>query len=59
MKRKYDKPTINVVSIQHQGIICTSANKTINNAGFNETISGGSGDARASSFDDWDDDWDE
>ena len=55
------KPQMEVVEIKmgQQLLAGSRVTKTSNNAGFNETISGGSGDARASSFDGWDDDWDE
>lgn len=60
-KKDYMKPSMRVVRLQHQGIICTSdVKRTSNNAGLSEEILGGIGTARARSFNCWDDedeDW--
>ena len=57
MKKKFLKPTIQVVTLQMQGLICTSPVVTNvgSNAGFNSEIKSGSGPARGRSFDDWND----
>ena len=55
MKKKFLKPTIQVVTLQMQGLICTSP---LNRVGGNADMGyggGGSGPARGRSFDDWDD----
>ena len=59
MKKNYQKPSMKVIKIQHQGIICQSVNGVGGNGGF-DLGGGGSGPARARSFGgiDWDD-WDE
>ena len=60
MKKKYMKPTMMVVTLQQQSIICTSDVTSVSsNAGLNYG-GGGSGPARARSHGgiDWDD-WDE
>ena len=59
-KQGYLKPTIKVVTLQQQSIICSSPVRSVNgNAGLNYD-GGGSGPARARSYGgiDWDD-WDE
>ena len=58
-KITYQKPTTRVVKLQQQGIICGSPmNKVDSNVGFSYR-GGGTGDARARSYegDDWDDEW--
>jgi len=59
-KKAYQKPTMRVVRIQHQQIICTSNVNTVisgdTGIGYG---GGGSGPAHARGFGDWDDDWDE
>lgn len=58
-KRKYQKPVMQVVEIQEASIICASEVNSVNsNANF--TYKGaGSGPARRSTHDTWDDDdWD-
>ena len=59
MKQAYIKPEMRVVELQHQGIICTSANRAVNNVGIKEEIRGGSGTARSRHSNSWDDDDDE
>ena len=62
MKKEYMKPTMNVVKIRQAQMICTSqVERAANNAGLNENIGSGNGDARSRSFDGFDDfdDWDE
>ena len=60
MKKNYQKPSMKVIKIQHQGIICTSG--TVTNVESGDTGigfgGGGSGPSRARSFGGWDD-WDE
>ena len=59
-KQEYQKPTIEVVKLQQQGIICTSDVRSVNgNAGM-DYDGGGNGPARARQHNpiDWDD-WDE
>lgn len=58
-KKAYQKPTMRIVRIQHQQIICTSLysiNSGDTGLGFG---GGGSGPAHARGFGGWDDDWDE
>ena len=38
MKKDYCKPTMNVVKIQHSGIVCTSLTTTSTNLGEGETL---------------------
>lgn len=63
MKTVYQKPTMNVVQIQHQShILAGSAGsvKSLNSGDTGITYGGGgSGPAHSRSNDDWDDDWDE
>ncbi len=57
MKKSYLKPTMTVVTLQQQGIICTSDVRSVNgNAGI-DYGGGGSGPARARQHSDidWDD----
>ena len=59
MKKTYSTPTIEVVKLQQQGIICTSDVRSVKgNAGL-DYGGGGSGPARARSHGgiDWDDEW--
>ena len=59
MKKIYSKPSMTVVKIQHQGIICTSGE--VENVGGNAGFGfggGGNGPNRARSYGGWDD-WDE
>ena len=60
MKRDYLKPATRVVLLNTRVQLLTSTTTTVttnrNNAGLNEVISGGSGTARARSFDAWGDD---
>ena len=60
MKKNYQKPATREVSIQHSGIICASGpvDRIAGNADLNYE-GGGSGTARARSFDAWDDDEEE
>ena len=58
-KITYQKPTTRVVKLQQQGIICGSPMNSVDgNVGFSYR-GGGTGDARARSYegDDWDDEW--
>ena len=57
MKKQYHKPDMRVVRIEHQHIICTSADSNADII-FGD---GGSDPARARNFGGWDDedDWDE
>ena len=63
MKKEYMKPEQRVVMLHHRTQLLSGSpvNKTLNNVGLNENITGGSGTARSRSLDDdWeDDDWDE
>ena len=56
MKKIYKKPAMKAVAIRQRcAILQASAVSTVGgNAGFNTTVSGGSGSARSRSFDDWD-----
>ena len=61
MKKEYMKPTVKVVQLQHRTHLLSGSVKGLsNNAGLNENIGSGNGDARARSNGgfDWDD-WDE
>jgi len=47
MKKTYSKPTLQVITLQQQRIICTSDVRSVNgNAGI-DYVGGGSGSARA------------
>ena len=60
MKKKYMKPTMNVVKIQHQSHILVDSVHNLNSGDTGLKLGGaGNGDARARSFDGGDDDWDE
>jgi hypothetical protein len=60
MKRDYLKPATRVVLLNTRVQLLSYSPATVttnsNNAGLNEVISGGSGTARARSFDAWGDD---
>ena len=60
MKRDYLKPATRVVLLNTRVQLLSNSPATVttnsNNAGLNEVISGGSGTARARSFDVWGDD---
>ena len=59
MKKMYMKPTMMVVTLQQQGIICTSPVTSVNGNADMDYDGGGSGPARArqhSGFD-WDNEW--
>ena len=62
MKKTYLQPTTMVVTLQQQGIICTSndVSRVSNNADI-DYGGGGSGPARARQHSgiDWDDEWDD
>ena len=60
MKKTYSTPTIEVVKLQQQGIICASDVKSFSSNADLDYGGGGSGPARARSYRgiDWDD-WDE
>jgi len=59
MKKNYQKPEMNSVLLNMQQNLLLGGSNGVQgvggNAGFNRTISGGSGTARSRSFDDWDD----
>jgi hypothetical protein len=59
MKRDYLKPATRVVLLNTRVQLLSNSPATVttnsNNAGLNEVISGGSGTARARSFDAWGD----
>ena len=61
MKKEYMKPEQRVVELQHSTqLLNNSVRGLSNNAGLNENIGSGNGDARSRSFDgfdDWDDEW--
>jgi len=58
-KKAYQKPTMRIVRIQHQQIICISNVSSVESGdtgiGFG---GGGSGPAQARGFGEWDDEWD-
>ena len=60
MKRDYLKPATRIVLLNTRVQLLSNSPATVttnsNNAGLNEVISGGSGTARARSFDAWGDD---
>ena len=61
MKKTYSTPTIEVVKLQQQGIICASYVTSVSNNADINYDGGGSVPARArqhSGFD-WDDEWDD
>ena len=57
MKKNYLKPVMRVVrlKVRHQLLNASSVQSVGGNAGFNENIIGGNGDARSRSNDWWDD----
>ena len=63
MKKTYMTPSITVVRLQHQGIICTSvasvsSNVSLCGAGDDGSITGGSGEARTrESGGIWEEEW--
>jgi len=59
MKKKYMKPTMMVVKLQQQSIICSSPVSDVNGNADLDFGGGGSGPARARSYGgiDWDDEW--
>jgi hypothetical protein len=63
MKKKYIKPTMEVVQLQHKTMLLSGspADQSNNNADIKEEITTGSGTGRARGFDGWDDeeDWGE
>lgn len=55
IKKYYQKPSMNIVHMQHQGLICGTV-RDVKSEGTGITYGGGkSGDARSRGFDDWDD----
>ncbi|MBQ4391696.1 MAG: hypothetical protein II826_01140 [Prevotella sp.] len=59
MKKKYMKPTMMVVRLQQQGIICASPVSNVDSNADLNFGGGGSGPSRARSHGDtgWDDEW--
>ena len=59
MKKKYMKPTMMVVTLQQQSIICASDVTSVTGNADLDYGGGGSGPARARSYGgiDWDDEW--
>ena len=57
MKKEYMKPEQHLVQLQHRThLLQASVRGLSNNAGLNENIGSGNGDARSRSFDDdWED----
>ena len=59
IKKEYQKPTMNVVLLQHQAHLLAGSVTSVNSGGTDIGYGGGgSGPARARSFGGWDD-WDE
>jgi hypothetical protein len=59
-KKAYQQPQLHSVNIRVENLMgSTSITRLSSNAGFNENISGGSGDARSRGYDDDWDDWDD
>ena len=54
MKKKFLKPTIQVVTLQMQGLICNSPLNRVNSNVSVKYGGGGNGSSRSRSFDDWD-----
>ena len=59
MKKTYLQPTMMVVRLQQQSIICASNSVSSVNSNADMDYGGGNGPARARSNGGWDDDWDE
>lgn len=60
MKKTYQKPTMHVVTLQQQGIICTSTSvSSVNSNADIDYGGGGSGPARVRQHNavDWEDEW--
>ena len=59
MKKTYQQPTMMVVKLQQQGIICTSGVRSVSGNADIDYGGGGSGPARARQHNgiDWDDEW--
>ncbi len=59
MKKKYMQPTMKVVTLQQQGIICASPVSDVSSNVDMDYGGGGSGPARARQHSgiDWDDEW--
>ena len=59
MKKKYMKPTMMVVTLQQQSIICSSPVSNVDSNADLNFGGGGSGPARARQHSgiDWDDEW--
>jgi len=59
MKKTYLQPTMMVVTLQQQGIICASDVSSVSGNGGMDYDGGGSGPARARQHSDidWDDEW--
>ena len=61
MKKNYSEPLMEVVEIRTSQYLLSGSSKvskTSSGGIFSETVSGGSGDARARGLEDDDDDWD-
>lgn len=59
MKKTNQQPTMTVVKLQQQGIICTSGVRSVSGNADIDYGGGGSGPARARQHNgiDWDDEW--
>ena len=56
MKKIYFKPEVQVMAVESLSfVLAGSVDQVTNNAGLDETITGGSGPARARSFGGWSD----
>lgn len=58
MKRIYQNPTMTIVRMEHQSVICTSLTDLVGN-GDMDYGGGSSGNGRARELDDFFDDWDD
>ena len=58
-KKNYQKPAMQVVTIQGQQHILAGSVTSVDGGVFNSEVKGGNGSARGRGFDDWDDEDDE
>ena len=59
MKKSYQQPMLHIIRIRPTQLLCASGpvQRTSNNAGINEEVTGGDGPARVKGYNVWDDEY--